>query len=48
MSRVEPEQEEPAHREADRRQEPEKAEGNEETIDEALRRQDQRQRRPED
>lgn len=46
MSRVEPEPEEPASRRADRRQELEKAEGDEETIDEALRRQEQP--RPED
>lgn len=46
MSRVEPKTEEPAPRKADRRHEPEKAEGNEETIDEALRRQEQP--RPED
>jgi hypothetical protein len=46
MSRVELTTEEPAPREADRRREPEKAEGDEETIDEALRRQEQP--RPED
>jgi len=39
MSRVEPKSDELPKREADRRREPEKAEGDEETIDEALRRQ---------
>lgn len=47
MSRVEPnETDQLPPREADRRREPEKAEGDEQTIEEALRRQEQR--RPED